>query len=411
LALALVGTAAQAGFAREAFNPDGVKIFPVEGVQFSGVIASFFDPTAPSHPTYKVKVDWGDGTTSDGSVTDTGKNHWDVNGQHTFAEEGTFNLHVTITGGSGGGTTSPTAQVSDAPLTATVSVAPVVEGGSPSGVIATFKDANSGAPLGDFTATIDWGDGTTTAGTIAKTGAGVFSVSGSHPYGEEGARTVTVTVKDVGGSTVTASQAITVADAPLTAGGTVTRRGVQGRPLAGAIGTFRDGFAGATAADYTGVTINWGDRATSPGTISPAPGGGWQVVGSHIYRQEGSYTITAAVNDRGGASVTLRGNALIADAPLRARGRRINGNLAFRGVVATFTDTAGRFSKLSDHRATINWGDGHSSRGTVVRGRGAGGFAVTGSHTYATAGVTRVTVSIRDRGGARATARTQLTVS
>src|SRR5439155_2383953 len=108
------------------------KVFAVEGVQFSGVLASFYDPGAPSHATYKVKVEWGDGTSSDESVTDEGKNHWNAVGKHTYAEEGNFELHVTVSGGSGGGTTSPTAQVSDAPLTAAVAVAPVVEGGSPS---------------------------------------------------------------------------------------------------------------------------------------------------------------------------------------------------------------------------------------------------------------------------------------
>src|SRR5213080_3635453 len=101
--LVLVGSAP----AREGFNPDGQKVFAVEGVQFSGVLASFYDPGAPSHATYKVKVEWGDGTSSDESVTDEGKNHWNAVGKHTYAEEGNFELHVTVSGGSGGGTTSP----------------------------------------------------------------------------------------------------------------------------------------------------------------------------------------------------------------------------------------------------------------------------------------------------------------
>ena len=407
--LALVGVAPETGLAGAEFNPNGVKIFPVEGVAFTATVANFTDPGA-GKATYKATIDWGDGSTSDGKLVSTGKdNANDVTGQHTYVEEGRYELKVIITGGSGGGEASPTAEVSDAPLTAKVAVPPVVEGGSPSGPIATFTDANTGAPLSDFTSTIDWGDGSTSAGAIAKTGPGAFSVNGTHAYGEEGARTVTVTVKDVGGSTVTATQAINVADAPLTAGGVLTRRGVEGRPLAGAAGTFHDGFAGATAADYAPPTINWGDRTTSVGTISPAPGGGWQVGGSHTYREEGSYTTSVVVNDRGGATVTLRGNAIIGDAPLRARGLRISAHHSFRGVVATFTDAAGRFAKLSDHRATINWGDGHSSAGRIARSRG--GFAVTGAHTYASPGLKHVTVSIRDQGGARATARSQVTVS
>src|SRR5712691_9199752 len=224
--LALAGAGPVLG-ASGSFNPNGLKIFPVEGVQFSGVIANFFDPTAPSHPTYKVKVDWGDGTTpSDESVTDTGKNHWDVNGKHTYAEEGHFDLHVTVTGGSGGGTTSPTAEVSDAALTAKVAVPPVAESSVLNTAIATFTDPDQNDKASDYAVTIDWGDGSTGPGTVAKTGAGAFSVGGNHAYGDEGPRTVSVTVHDAGGATVTATQAITVVDAGLTAGAPLERRGM-----------------------------------------------------------------------------------------------------------------------------------------------------------------------------------------
>src|SRR5439155_633854 len=128
---------------------------------------------------------------------------------------------------------------------------------------------------------------------------------GSHPYGDEGGRTVTVTVKDVGGSTVTASQAITVADAQLTAGGTVTRRGVEGRPLTGAVGTFRDGFTGATAADYTGATITWGDRSTAAGAVVTSRGG-FAVTGSHTYATAGLKHVIVSIRDRGRARATAR---------------------------------------------------------------------------------------------------------
>jgi hypothetical protein len=410
ISLALVGAAAEAGTTGAAFNPDGLKVFPVEGLQFSGVVANFFDPTAPSHPTYKVKIDWGDGTSSDGSVTDTGKNHWDVNGQHTYAEEGHYDLHVAIAGGSGGGTTGPTAEVSDAPLTAKVAVPPVAESSVLNAAIATFTDADPNDNANEYAVTINWGDGTTGAGAVTRTGAGAFSVSGNHTYGDEGPRTVGVTVHDAGGSTVTATQAITVVDAALTAGAPLTRRGTEGRPGAGAVATFHDANTAAAAADYTAAIINWGDRTTSPGTISPAAGGGWQVGGSHTYREEGRYATTVTVTDRGGAAVTVHGTAVIADAPLHAFGKSIKAvTRSFRGIVATFTDAAGASARAGDFRVTISWGDGHSSAGTAARSHGR--FAVTGSHTYTSPGLKHVTVLIHDRGGAAATARSRATVS
>ncbi len=408
LALVAVGGA---GSASTNVNPNGIALFPVEGASFSGLVATFTDPTAPAHSSYSATIEWGDGDVSSGSLVSTGgkENANDVNGQHTYAEEGTYTLRITVKGGSGTGISTPTAKVSDAALTAEVAATNPVEGASISGAIATFTDADPNDAANEYATTINWGDGATGPGTVTRTAAGKFSVSGTHAYGDEGPHTITLTVSDRGGSTVTASQTISVADAPLAPGATVTRRGVEGRPLAGAVGTFHDGFTGATAADYTGATINWGDRTTSAGTVSPAPGGGWQVGGSHAYREEGSYTTIVVVTDRGGATVTLRGNAFIGDAPLHARGQHIRGRLAFRGVVATFTDAAGRSAKASDHTATINWGDGHSSPGRIARNRG--GFAVTGAHAYASGGLKHVTVSIRDRGGARATARSQVTVS
>ena len=53
-------------------------------------------------------------------------------------------------------------------------------------VIATFQDPSMpGASASAYTAQIDWGDGTATAGTIAGPVGGVYTVSGHHAYAEE----------------------------------------------------------------------------------------------------------------------------------------------------------------------------------------------------------------------------------
>ena len=87
---------------------------------------------------------------------------------------------------------------------------------------ATFTDANPGDHTADFTATIDWGDGTApTTGTVSYNSVTkVYTVAGSHTYAEEGTYTPTVTVKDnvdVGGtSSTTITGTATITDAPLT---------------------------------------------------------------------------------------------------------------------------------------------------------------------------------------------------
>ncbi len=62
--------------------------------------------------------------------------------------------------------------------------------------IATFTDANAASIAGDFTATIAWGDGLTTTGTVTKT-AGVYSVVGTHTYTSAGYYSAKVTIADV----------------------------------------------------------------------------------------------------------------------------------------------------------------------------------------------------------------------
>src|SRR5204863_9813359 len=109
------------------------------------------------------------------------------------AEEGSYTVTISITdkGGSTKSTTA-TATVGDAALTATGTAVSASEGNSFSGQVASFTEANSTAPLTDFTtgtggASINWGDGTSaTAGTVTQPGGvgTAFVVSGSHTYEE-----------------------------------------------------------------------------------------------------------------------------------------------------------------------------------------------------------------------------------
>ncbi len=66
-------------------------------------------------------------------------------------------------------------------------------------------------------------------------------------------------------------------------------------------------------------------------------------------------------------------------------------NVSFTGSVATFTDLDAATGAAS-FVATINWGKGKTTAGTV---EGSGGtFTVTGTHKYLSAGVFRVNVTV-----------------
>ena len=82
--------------------------------------------------------------------------------------------------------------------------------------VATFTTSDLGAQAGDYTATIDWGDGSSaTPGAIGAGTGGGFVVSGTHTYGEEGAYQTTISVG--GADSLSLNSTAVVADAALAA--------------------------------------------------------------------------------------------------------------------------------------------------------------------------------------------------
>ncbi|WP_422932153.1 beta strand repeat-containing protein [Singulisphaera sp. PoT] len=301
-------------------TPTPVKA--VEGAQAQDVVIGSFafsdtvPPTLFANPAdFTASITWGDGTTTAGTIVSLGTAGFEVRGTHTYATFGTYPVSATITdkgssrtftptGGTapvtitstagGTATIATTATVADAPLASQGAAVSGVEGlplsTLPQGVVvATFTDLAPGGVPADYTATIAWGDGTTSAATqIVATGSpnGVtFLVFGNHTYAEEGEYSLSVTIRDTGGSRTTATSLVHVADAPLTAGPAVPINTIEspiypvpvfGAPIFnGLVGTFSDANVNAPASDFR-ATIDWGD-GTAPtfGTITkgatPAP--------------------------------------------------------------------------------------------------------------------------------------------
>ncbi len=150
------------------------------------------------------------------------------------------------------------------------------------------------------------------------------------------------------------------------------------------------------------VTVNWGDGTTSVGT-PVGSNGSFSVLGNHTYLEEGSYSFSFGVQDVQGGSSTSTGSATVADAPLvvvpLVASVSFNPGVPFTGVVGTFTD-ANPGAAPSDFVATVNWGDGTFSPGTIVSN--LGNFSVSGSHTYASSGSFPLGVTVNDVGGSTA---------
>ena len=169
----------------------------------------------------------------------------------------------------------------------------------------------------------------------------------------------------------------------------------EGIARAGAIGTFADGDGNAAAAAYT-ATIQWGDGSSSAGTVSGT--GPFMASGSHVYKEEGTYAVSAAVRDSDGTTYSLSTTANVSDAHLRAAGSTGQlSNNSYSGVLASFTDSDPG-GKAKDYSVTIDWGDGAVGNGSVT-GSASGGFTVSGSHTYASTFSYPVNVLVQDAGG------------
>jgi hypothetical protein len=160
-----------------------------------------------------------------------------------------------------------------------------------------------------------------------------------------------------------------------------------------------DEYFANVPATFASATIDWGDGTpASPGTIADG-----SVSGSHTYAEEGTNTITVAVDDLDG-TFTFTSTATVGDAALSATPASfsVSRRTEFTETVATFTD-ANPTADVADFTATIDWGDGQATSGAISAEPG-GGFAVEGSHSYKHKGYFSVTVDVQDVGGSTATA-------
>jgi hypothetical protein len=130
-------------------------------------------------------------------------------------------------------------------------------------VLDTFSDTDPSATAADFTAAIDWGDGSRTSGTITPGPAAIFTVTGGHRYAQAGTYTAVVTVADFSGSGPEQSSSTTVQ--------------VASRPTAISINCSPSPVAVSAAATCTATVIDRGPGSAilPSGTVafsSPTPG-------------------------------------------------------------------------------------------------------------------------------------------
>jgi len=186
---------------------------PVEGAAFTGTAATFTDSFAGAKPTdFTATIDWGDGSANNVQLGG-GNGTFSAKGTHTYAEEGAYEVAVTIVDdapGSAFATAISSAIVADAPLRGTGKALAERVGVSFTAPVASFTDADPNGTRTDYSATIAWGDGASSAGTVKANATGGFDVIGTHKYAKAGAFNPKLTIQDAGGSSASPTATVTV---------------------------------------------------------------------------------------------------------------------------------------------------------------------------------------------------------
>jgi PKD repeat protein len=162
-------------------------------------------------------------------------------------------------------------------------------------------------------------------------------------------------------------------------------------------------LAGHTAA------WEWGDGATSVGTIS-GTGGQRRAVGTHVYAKGGKLrvklTLTGRYKDGTSEVRTQNVDVLVADVALDPILGPVDS--APTGIPATFQGVYRYGDGKRTRRATWTWGDGKTTPGEISERSGLG--SVFGQHVYAKAGRYKVVLAVGDP-EAEVTTSLEITVS
>ena len=365
-------------------------------------LATFKD----SDPTGKVKnwtaeIRWGDGsTTSNATITKNASGLFSVKGTHTYKYVGSPDYTVIVTGDKGArAVVNGTVTVNDAALTATPLETLV---GKPnvalsSVALATFTTADATPTMSEYSADIDWGDGSaTTPGTITQSGSGstaVFTVKGSHTYANAGEYPVKVTINS-------SEDSMSPGTTPATTSATATIRIsrdtlVVNLTSSEAVAEGQTYIRGGSFTDSVGTSwtakVDYGDGdGLQPLTLNNDK----TFTLNHKYEDSGAYTITVIVFDENNQSGYATQSADITNVAPAMGDVKVDISNPVTGQTVTVSYSATDVSP-ADTKAgftyVINWGDGTAD--TTI----SPNSSTTPTHAYTDSKAFVVTVTVKDQ--------------
>ncbi len=352
---------------------------------------------------FTISIDWGDGSgtdTSSGAVSSAGTQIFNVSGTHTYAVPGLYTIQATVRHADGrSAVIASSADIVGNALVASGSAFPAKQNVALAGqLVASFTDPEGNVNPAAYTASIHWGDGSTSGGAITYS-AGAFAVRGDHTYVVAGNQALSVDITcPADGRTAQVAYTVNVAPGDLSA----TAYNISGTAHisidAVRIASFHDPDLRSSLAQFT-AGIGWGDGAVSPGTIVAMGNGDFDVYGSHMYLSGGVLTVTIAIAHTDGRTASASATANIAGEIIAVSAADFSG---LSGSPAIFggSFSLGDASAVSgDFQATVQWGDGNVSGGTITQS-GPGSFGVLANHTYTLFGVYPVQLDVHRIGEA-----------
>ncbi len=381
--------------------PDAQRIAEGDAAQ---VAATFTDPGGDD--THTAAIDWGDGTSTDPTVLETtGATDGSVTGTHVYADDGTYTVQICVTDDDGAtGCDTTTIDVTNrVPTVDAGGDRSLAEGDLWSLDPAVFHDAGT---ADTHVASVDWGDGTIDAATVTEApfgppgdvvGAG-GAVDAGHVYADDGTYGVQVCVTDDDGAGSCDTLEAQVANV-LPVVGVPSGSGDEG-----AVVGFDAAIRDAGIADVLTGTVDWGD-GTPPVDAELSAGtapGNWTPTATHVYADDGTYTITLCVTDDDAPDVPVctAGSATIDNvAPALEPVQPVTG-VEGHPVTATvpFTDPGSG----DTFTATVDWGDGTTAElADATIDDGTGSVALP-AHVFVENGTYTATVCVQDDDGAEA---------
>ncbi len=339
---------------------------PIAVGQVVTVGGAFID--AGTNDGHTAVVDWGDLSTSAGSVTELAGSG-SATGTHAYSAPGLYTISLDVNDGDGGIATRTITIRVNTPPTVSVGGPYVGAEGSTLSLAATATDDDHDALSTMWSFAVAASPGTTCTPT------GTTTLTPTLTCNDDAVVTATVTISDGVNAPVSAVTTVTYGNVAPTITGLAVTPDIA--PVGSTV-ALSSGINDVGTHDSHVASIDWGDATSTAGTVTESAGTG-TVTANHVYTAAGIYTVTLTVTDGDGGSSVASVTVVVYD----PTGPFVTAN-------GNFTSPSGAFTPGDPNdpdvvgTAHIGFLARYTTGSTVPSGNGSFRFAAAGLDLEAT---------------------------